>query len=221
MVKERYQHESISDLKLKLISDRVIDERIYNMPTVSEVAAFIVGDVDNPSKRDIILEKQSDKLKRINELHTSYLGYQYPLLFPYGEDGYRHDVCYSSTCSRQYKRNRVTIKYWLCFRLQARRNEVETLLRSRRLFNNFWLIVIYPSPEDIDNIITTEIPNPMEEHEIYELFKSHMVHGPCGNENSKSPCMNNEKCTKYYPKKFQPNTIVDQEGVSSSGKYNA
>ncbi|KAF1859963.1 hypothetical protein Lal_00028147 [Lupinus albus] len=120
MAKERYQHESMSDLRLKLIADRVTDGRIYNMPTVSEVAALIVGGVDNPSKRDIILEKQSGKLKRINELHTSYLGYQYPLLFPYGEDGYRHDVCYSSTCSRQYKRNRVTIKDWLCFRLQAR-----------------------------------------------------------------------------------------------------
>ncbi|KAF1892366.1 hypothetical protein Lal_00010831 [Lupinus albus] len=137
MAKERYQHESMSDLRLKLIADRVIDGRIYNMPTVSEITALIVGDVDNPSKRDIILEKQNGKLKRINELHTSYLGYQYRLLFPYGEDGYRHDVCYSSTCSRQYKRNRVTIKDWLSFRLQARRNETETLLRSRRLFQQF------------------------------------------------------------------------------------
>ncbi|KAF1870744.1 hypothetical protein Lal_00026522 [Lupinus albus] len=82
----------------------------YNMPSVSIVGALIVGDVDNPSKRDIILDKKSGKLKRINELHTSYLGYQYPLLFLYGEDGYRHDVCYSSTHTIQYKRNRVTIK---------------------------------------------------------------------------------------------------------------
>ncbi|KAF1866198.1 hypothetical protein Lal_00024196 [Lupinus albus] len=50
MTNERYQHESISGLRLKLISDRVIDEIIYNMPTLSEVAALIVGDVYNPSK---------------------------------------------------------------------------------------------------------------------------------------------------------------------------
>ncbi|XP_019435271.1 PREDICTED: uncharacterized protein LOC109341753 [Lupinus angustifolius] len=137
MAKERYQFSRISDLKLKLISDRVSDGRIYNLPSVSEVAALIVGDVDNPSKRDIVLEKQSGQLKRINELHTSYLAYQYPLLFPYGEDGYRHDVCFSSRCSRQYKRNRVTIKDWMCFRLQGRKNEPQTLLRSRRLFQQF------------------------------------------------------------------------------------
>jgi len=34
----------------------------------------------------------SNKKKRMNELHASYLGYQYPLLFPYGEDEYRNDV---------------------------------------------------------------------------------------------------------------------------------
>lgn len=80
------------DLRLKLISDRATDGRIYNLPTASEVAALIVGDVDTPSNRDIILETQSRKLQRINELHASYLGLQYPLLFPCGEDGYRHDV---------------------------------------------------------------------------------------------------------------------------------
>ncbi|XP_019431360.1 PREDICTED: uncharacterized protein LOC109338549, partial [Lupinus angustifolius] len=295
MAKERYQFSRISDLKLKLISDRVSDGRIYNLPSVSEVAALIVGDVDNPSKRDIVLEKQSGQLKRINELHTSYLAYQYPLLFPYGEDGYRHDVCFSSRCSRQYKRNRVTIKDWMCFRLQGRKNEPQTLLRSRRLFQQFvvdgycmmesdrlnWVrnnqtqlrvdnyvgfpdlfitftcnpnwpeikrllgplnlkpqdrpdilarvfkikfdeLLIdlkkrhvlgkYPSPEDIDQIITAEIPNIVEDQLLHELVKSHMLHGPCGTVNIKSPCMTNGKCSKYFPKKIQKNTIVDPDG---------
>ncbi|XP_058746103.1 uncharacterized protein LOC131618973 [Vicia villosa] len=37
---------AVPDLKLKLIADRSKDGRIYNQPTVSEVAALIVGDVD-------------------------------------------------------------------------------------------------------------------------------------------------------------------------------
>ncbi|CAF1905864.1 unnamed protein product [Brassica napus] len=45
--------------------------------------------LENMDKRDIILEKNSGKLKRISELHPCYLPLQYPLIFPYGEDGFR------------------------------------------------------------------------------------------------------------------------------------
>ena len=94
MAKERFEVEAIHDLRLKLSSDRASDGRIYNLPTISEVVALIIGDIDTGSNRDIILERQSGRLQRINELHTSYLGLQYPFLFPYGEDGYRHDLQY-------------------------------------------------------------------------------------------------------------------------------
>ncbi|KAI5418999.1 hypothetical protein KIW84_043278 [Lathyrus oleraceus] len=92
MARDKLCEEGVSDLKLRLISERRNDGRIYNQPTVSEVAALIVGDVDTAEKRDIIVQKQCGELQRIDEYHTSYLGYQYPLLFPYGEDGYRPNV---------------------------------------------------------------------------------------------------------------------------------
>ncbi|CAN6832984.1 unnamed protein product [Brassica oleracea var. botrytis] len=78
------------ELSLVLIHSRVKDGRVYNLPTSSEVAALVVGDFqENMDKRDIILEKNSGKLKRISELHPCYLPLQYPLIFPYGEDGFR------------------------------------------------------------------------------------------------------------------------------------
>lgn len=70
----------------------------------------------------------------------------------------------------------------------------------------------YPTPDDIDRIISAEIPDPIKEPELYNLVKAHMVHGPCGLANGNSPCMRDGKCSKYYPKKFQSVTIVDQEG---------
>lgn len=76
------------DVKLVLNNNCQKDGRVYNLPTSSEVAALVVGDFQlNMDKRDIILEKYSVKLKRINELHPCYLPLQYP--FPYGEDGFR------------------------------------------------------------------------------------------------------------------------------------
>ena len=94
-----------------------------------------VGDVDTASPRDIIMESRTGKLQRINELHTSYLGYQYPLLFPYGEDGYRHDISHCDSLA--LKRNRLTIREWFCFRIQTRQCEPMTILKSRRLFQQF------------------------------------------------------------------------------------
>jgi len=63
----------IKNLKLQLIADRKKDGKIYNLPIVSKVVAIIVSDASQPINRDIILEKQSGHLQRINEFHPSYL----------------------------------------------------------------------------------------------------------------------------------------------------
>ncbi|XP_039683008.1 uncharacterized protein [Medicago truncatula] len=71
----------------------------------------------------------------------------------------------------------------------------------------------YPTPEDINKIISAEIPSPNNNPQLYTLVGNHMMHGPCGLANKKSPCMNNkDRCTKFYPKKFQESSIVDHEG---------
>ncbi|KAK1355709.1 hypothetical protein POM88_048965 [Heracleum sosnowskyi] len=42
--------------------------------------------------------------------------------------------------------------------------------------------------------------------------KSLMIHGPCGLQNTKSPCMDKFKCTKHFPKKYCSETYFDQSG---------
>ncbi|KAL6533019.1 hypothetical protein OROMI_027131 [Orobanche minor] len=136
MVRERFQSDSDIRLRLKLIGEREFDGRIYNLPTVGEVAALIVGDFDESfNQRDVIVETRTGLLKRISELHPSYLSLQYPLLFPYGEDGYRVGIQHSDASSvRCTKRNKLTIREFFAFRIQERKHEAKTLLFSRRLF---------------------------------------------------------------------------------------
>jgi len=60
--------------------------------------------------RYIIIQTQSGKHQRIDECHLRYRHYQYSLLFPYGEDGYRPEVAHSGNgCGKIAKKNCITI----------------------------------------------------------------------------------------------------------------
>ncbi|KAK2400787.1 ATP-dependent DNA helicase PIF1 [Trifolium repens] len=143
MARDKINEGHVKNLKLRLIADRKTDGRIYNQPTVSEVAALIVGDIDQHDQRDIIIQSIGGELQRIDEFHASYLSYQYPLLFPYGEDGYRPKTAHrdqdddDTEITEVNKRNRLTIREWLAYRIQNRTFEAKTLLSSRRLFQQF------------------------------------------------------------------------------------
>ena len=63
------------------------------------------------------------------------------------------------------------------------------------------------TPDDIDEIICAEIPDPDSEPEAYDTMKRCMMHGPCGYRNPRCVCMVDGKCTKNYPKCFSPSTM--------------
>ncbi|GJZ48131.1 hypothetical protein Tco_0601963 [Tanacetum coccineum] len=140
MAGERIRSSDDPNLKLRLIGTRARDGRDHNLPTASEVAALIVGDFDSTKdKRDIILHRQNGNVKRISELHVLYLALQYPLFFPYAEDGYRTDVYHEGVTEYKEKNKgtRVTMREWFAYRLQDRRNQFSTILNGRRLLQQF------------------------------------------------------------------------------------
>ncbi|KAL4600853.1 hypothetical protein ACB092_11G229700 [Castanea dentata] len=96
MSRDRFFDTDVHRLRLRLIGSRTTDGREYNLPTCSEIAAIIVGDIGAEDAHcDIIVELKEGGLQRINVLHPSYMALQYPLLFPYGEDGFRLGILYS------------------------------------------------------------------------------------------------------------------------------
>ncbi|XP_061338762.1 uncharacterized protein LOC133285538 [Gastrolobium bilobum] len=137
--RDRYKEDSFNGVKLRLIRKHGSDGRVYNLPSASEVAALIVGDIDNAmGDRDIIVETQTGLLQHIDVKHPLYLGLQYPLLFPYGEDGYRDDVQRTSTSRGSTNpRSTISMKEFFSFRLQIRSGESQVLHHSRKLFQQF------------------------------------------------------------------------------------
>ena len=65
---------------------------------------------------------------------------------------------------------------------------------------------------DIDKIISAELPNPNLYPKLSKAVATYMMHRPCGLANLKSPCMKERKCSKYFPKKFENSTIIDDDG---------
>lgn len=124
---------------MRIIAARQQDGSTYNLPTASEVAALIPGDFqEDMDKRDIVLQKTSGKLKRIHELHVAYLALQYPLLFPYGEDGYRLGIKKKNKSGKGKKKQKdISMRQFFAYRLQERKDEKHVLLRSKRLLQQF------------------------------------------------------------------------------------
>lgn len=70
------------------------------------------------------------------------------------------------------------------------------------------------TPQKIDSLISAEIPNQDIYPELYQIVKKFMIHGPCGTQNMKSPCMSSEtnECTKKFPKSFNNSTKIQPNG---------
>lgn len=68
------------------------------------------------------------------------------------------------------------------------------------------------NPNDINKIISAEIPNNEEDPQLYELVMRHMIHGTCGSFNKKYVCMKENKCTKNFPKTFENHTQLGNDG---------
>ena len=60
-------------LNLVIKADNKIDRRVCNKPVIPEIAAIVPGDEDSykTSKRDIIIETKSDKIKHIDQYNPA------------------------------------------------------------------------------------------------------------------------------------------------------
>ncbi|CAN6884113.1 unnamed protein product [Brassica oleracea] len=324
--RDRFDVEGSTGYRMRLIETRQSDGRTHNLPTANEVAALIPRDFFlNMETRDIFLESTSGKLQRISELHPAYLPLQYPLLFPYGEGGFRLNIPIGFEDSTARKRKNVTMREYFAFRILERRWEAPTITRSGRLFHQFlvdaytmiessrlrylWLnqkklrsssyaeiqkaatragakmteqgsrifipatftggkrpeilcrvfkmkldnligeltkkngslfghvaavmytiefqkrgmphahILVFmekgskfPTADDIDKIISAEIPDKTVDPDLYVIVGDCMMHGPCGAAKKDNVCMVNGKCSKMFPKPLNIRTSIDANG---------
>nr|XP_017239483.1 PREDICTED: uncharacterized protein LOC108212267 [Daucus carota subsp. sativus] len=82
-------------------------------------------------------------------------------------------------------------------------------------------MVIWLHPDDkpktiqqVDQIISAEIPYKQQDPHGYDAVQKFMIHGPCGKLNMLSPCMDLERnaCTRHYQKRYSQETSFDENG---------
>ncbi|XP_074265893.1 uncharacterized protein LOC141588345 [Silene latifolia] len=122
MARERMENEDLEHVQLRLRTAHSKDDQQFNLPTVNEFATLIIGNGDTEKgARDIVIQERVRGLQRISELHPKFTAMQYPLMFPYGEDGYRLGIEHSdaATTSKK-KRKTVTMREYYSYRFQER-----------------------------------------------------------------------------------------------------
>ena len=107
-----------------------VDNRRYNAPTCNEVAAIIL-DTERDQRRDIVVRRNTGELQRISEIHPSYDPLSYPLLFPFGDQGWDPSMPHAVGTKK------VTLMQYCSERLMVRSGVENPILLGSRLFQQY------------------------------------------------------------------------------------
>ncbi|KAL0459081.1 UNVERIFIED_CONTAM: hypothetical protein Slati_0535300 [Sesamum latifolium] len=102
---------------------------------------------------------------------------------------------------------------------RMKHKQLMKLFRDKKFLGMYW----QDKPithEDIDEFICAKIPDKNDDPLTYETVVRSMVHGPCGPHNPNAPCMMDWKCSKHYPKMFNNQTTIDEDGFVSYRRRN-
>ncbi|GKD61858.1 hypothetical protein Tco_1299367, partial [Tanacetum coccineum] len=129
IARDRYTEDSEQNIRIKLVAKRGTDGRTYNLPTANKVAGLIIGDFDSCVKqRDIVIEKHYEGLESINIFHPLYLPLQYPLLMPYGQDGYHLEILHRKKPGQRVtgkKDKMVNMREWFAYQIQDHPDDIK------------------------------------------------------------------------------------------------
>jgi hypothetical protein len=88
------QVKDVDDYRITLNLDQRMDQRRYNAPTTSEVAAVWVEGSERRRQfeHSVILQGKNRDIHGIRSYHGCYDALSYPLFFPRGELGWHTDI---------------------------------------------------------------------------------------------------------------------------------
>ncbi|CAI9299221.1 unnamed protein product [Lactuca saligna] len=84
--KEIAQSMNLDSYSVRLFGN--VPDRGYGPPAPGSLGCIVCGDDVTGAVYDIVVYSKSGSVRRVSKLHPTYMPLQYPLLFPYGEEGW-------------------------------------------------------------------------------------------------------------------------------------
>lgn len=135
------------------------------------------------------------------------------LLMPGQKPSDRHDVTARVFRQKVVKLVNVIVKKHLFGPTQCHMYTIEWQKRGLPHAHILIWLKSRIRPDQIDDIISAELPNQMLDADLFRVVAKQMIHGPCGIVNPRSPCMDDKRqCTKNYPRKFLRDTVTGSDG---------
>ncbi|CAN1164069.1 hypothetical protein LINPERPRIM_LOCUS32980 [Linum perenne] len=101
--RDRINLGNVESVKIKLVAKRTSDGREYDLPTVDEQAGLIVDETgEDTFQPDIVVQYLTNSMERVKCTHSSLMALQYPILFPYGEDGWHGNILLRNSNTRRH-----------------------------------------------------------------------------------------------------------------------
>jgi len=130
MLRQKMQISKDNDYCVQL---RNLDSKVFNKPTVDEVAAIITNGSEG-KPRDICVKQRNGGLKRISELHSAYDALQYPLLFPNGSQGWHTNIF------KRQRKGKVTQREFYAYHGFSRdNNKYNPLELAGPIIQQYWV----------------------------------------------------------------------------------
>ncbi|KAK9055983.1 hypothetical protein SSX86_027070 [Deinandra increscens subsp. villosa] len=127
------QGSNVNDFGVRLYQG--IAKHPYEAPRADTIGAIIYDGDPNATDFDIIVRDRSDKPQRVNNLHPCYMSLHYPLLFPYGEQGWSPTLTLTGGTSEDDKR--LSMNMFYAYQIHERPPAYTLLLNSGRLFQQY------------------------------------------------------------------------------------
>ncbi|KAH0685716.1 hypothetical protein KY290_017241 [Solanum tuberosum] len=98
------EHTNLQNLQIRIAANASLDQRVYNKPSVDQVAAIWVdgNNRNTPFERDIVLHEHSGNKHRVKYYYGCYDPLQYPIILPKGEGGWHQGI---QKCRKQINNN--------------------------------------------------------------------------------------------------------------------